>query len=53
MDSATLTALALTLRVAVAATALVVVPCTLIAYALARYEFRGWCYRRRPSAICY
>ncbi|HJO02531.1 MAG TPA: molybdate ABC transporter permease subunit [Acidobacteriota bacterium] len=41
MDSATLTALALTLRVAVAATALVVVPCTLIAYALARYEFRG------------
>ena len=41
MDNATLTALGLTLRVAGAATALVLVPCTLIAYALARYEFRG------------
>jgi molybdate transport system permease protein len=41
MDDATLTALGLTLQVAAAATALVLVPCTLIAYALARYEFRG------------
>ncbi len=41
MDTVTLTALGLTLQVAAAATALVLVPCTLIAYALARYEFRG------------
>ena len=41
MDDATLAALGLTLRVAAAATALVFVPCTLVAYALARCEFRG------------
>ncbi len=41
MDNATLVALGLTLQVAAVATAAVLVPCTLIAYALARYEFRG------------
>jgi molybdate transport system permease protein len=41
LDRATLEAILLTLRVAGAATLLVLVPCTLIAYLLARREFPG------------
>jgi len=41
VDEATLTALRLTLQVATTATAAVLVPATLLAYALARWEFVG------------
>lgn len=41
MDEATFEALRLTLRVASVATALVLVPGTLVAYLLARFDFRG------------
>lgn len=41
MDEVTLDALRLTLRVAAVATAVVLVPGTLLAYLLARFEFRG------------